>query len=109
MHDHGHEKWRQKPCGECAGCAGGTCDAYELPFVWRRWSQDNTPILSGFNLRHLWVRRRIDEKPYLLRVRWESRGGRLVAERFEPAPLRELFEMRRGWWAYVDEPQEPKP
>ena len=98
---------RMEPCGECPGCAGGTCDACVLRPKWTRW-RDHDPTDHGFDWKHLWVRERRGWPESIVRVRWNATGGRMEPLPFEPPALRELVERKRGWWAPVDSPAEPR-
>lgn len=97
------------PCGECPGCAGGTCEAVAPRPVWVRW-KDLDPRGFASSVRMLltreWHGRRWSVQ--VVRVRWNARG-RLEPEPFEPPALRERVEQGRGWWAWVAEPMEPQP
>lgn len=99
-----------RPCGECPGCAGGTCEALAPRPVWTRWKDlDPRPFAFkvGALLTREWHGRRWNVQ--VVRVRWNAAGGRLEPLPFEPPALRARVTEGRGWWAWVAEPMEPQP
>lgn len=80
--------------------------ASERFHVWHRW-RDVDPTTFAFDVTNLWLREKSNTRAMLLRVRWNPTPGVLEPYEWEPPWPRELFRLKRGWWAVAREPEEP--